>query len=177
MALGWIQEKSVILWQRAIPLTVIRKWVQYDTQTYFVALSSVSLLEVPTGCMVTSKHCQLHYTIPLEALFLMITNSTVTVPTIPEISPTTTPPTTPTPTDVDEHSSKTGHVNSYPSVRNHKKLLILRYAQNVGGGCVVAKYSAPHMTTSYMHLVLQPCSRLCTPLKIFNYSYNTQEWN
>ena len=121
-----------------------------------------------------SKECQLHYTIPLEALFLMITNSTVTVPTIPEISPTTTPPATPTPTavyEVDEHSSTTGHVNSHPSVGN-RKLLILRYTQYVGGGCVVAKYSAPHMTTSYiilMHLVLQPCSRL---LKIFNYNNN-----
>ena len=80
------------------------------------------------------KQCQVHYTIPLEALFLMITNSTVTVPTIPEISPTTTPPATPpTPTavhEVDEHSTTTGRVNSNPSVKNHK-LLILGYAQNV----------------------------------------------
>ena len=64
----------------------------------------------------------------------MITNSTVTVPTIPEISPTTTPPATPpTPTavhEVDEHSTTTGRVNSNPSVKNYRKLLILGYAQD-----------------------------------------------
>ena len=84
----------------------------------------------------------------------MITNSTVTVPTIPEISPTTTPPATPTPTavyEVDEHSSTTGHVNSHPSVGN-RKLLILRYTQYVGGGCVVAKYSS----TTHDHFLYHP---------------------